>query len=132
MKASNDIFGDSCWGQLKYLETAYKCRGKLLRIKNSLLPPAKEVWAKVIFSQAAVILSTGGGGLPDRDPLLDRDPLWMEIPRTETSHRCHRSMLIPHIPHMKGKTFLYFDYLIEKNNVKSFDFPLCFIQLLLT
>ena len=37
-----------------------------------LLPPANEVWGKVIFSQASVC-PQGGGGLPDRDP-LDRDP----------------------------------------------------------
>ena len=33
VKASNDIFGDSCWGQMKYLETAYKCGGKFLSFK---------------------------------------------------------------------------------------------------
>ena len=31
---------------------------------NCLLPPEKEVWGKVIFSEASVILFTGGGGLP--------------------------------------------------------------------
>ena len=33
------------------------------RTKNSVtfLPPANEVWGKVIFSQASVTLSTGGG-----------------------------------------------------------------------
>ena len=29
-----------------------------------LLPPANEVWGKVIFSEAPVILFTEGGGLP--------------------------------------------------------------------
>ena len=36
-----------------------------------LLPPANEVWGKVIFSQASVILLTGGSGetpLPGRPP----------------------------------------------------------------
>ena len=31
---------------------------------DCLLPPEKEVWGKVIFSEASVILFTGGGGLP--------------------------------------------------------------------
>ena len=40
----------------------------------SLLPPANEVWGKVMFLYLSVILFKGGG-LPDRHPLpLGRDP----------------------------------------------------------
>ena len=45
--------------------------------KPFLLPPANEVWGKVIFSQASVCPQ---GGLPDRDPLVDRDPLDRDPP----------------------------------------------------
>ena len=45
--------------------TGFSLRGNT----NSLLPPANEVWGKVMFSQAFVCpegggLPTGGGGLP--------------------------------------------------------------------
>ena len=47
------------------------------------LPPANEVWGKVMFLHLSVILFTRGGALPDRDP-LDRDPLGQRPPSTET------------------------------------------------
>ena len=60
----------------------------MLRIKHnekrSLLQPANEVWGKVIFSQASVILFTGEGvSLTETHP-LDRDPPWQTSPWTET------------------------------------------------
>ena len=62
------------------------------------LPPANEVWGKLIFLLESVILSTGRSGLcliglPDKDPSrqrtpLDREPLdrdpQMKTPWTET------------------------------------------------
>ena len=42
-----------------------------------LLPPENEVWGKVMFLHLSIILLTGGGGgLPDRAP-----------PRTVTPHQ---------------------------------------------
>ena len=46
----------------------FKIRYCYYSIWLMFLPPANQVWGKVIFSQAFVILFTGGGGLPDRDP----------------------------------------------------------------
>ena len=70
----------------------YHCVEKLsemLRIKHNekrfLLPPANEVWGKVIFSQASVILFTGEGvSLTETHP-LDRHPPGQRPPQTETS-----------------------------------------------
>ena len=42
---------------------------------RGILSPSNEVCGKVMFSEASVILSTGGGGLPSGEKLpLDRDP----------------------------------------------------------
>ena len=57
-----------------------------------LLPPANEVWGKVIFSQASVILFTWRGSaqapldadLPSHADPLDADPPWMQTPPQDT------------------------------------------------
>ena len=72
-----------------------------------LLPPANEVWGKVIISQGSVC-PQGGEDLPDRDPLapwtetphpLDRDSLPLDrdppLPRTETLLPLDRDPPIP-------------------------------------
>ena len=58
----------------------FKIRYCYYSIWLMFLPPANQAWGKIIFSQAFVILFTGGGGLPDRNP-LDRDPQ-TEAPQT--------------------------------------------------
>ena len=50
-----------------------------------MLPPANEVWGKVIFSQASVILFTGG--MRGMLPLGTHTPLGMHTPRVDTT-RC--------------------------------------------
>ena len=49
---------------------------KILVFFKPFLPPANEVWGKVMFSEVSVILSTGEGvcpSPPDADPPLDAD-----------------------------------------------------------
>ena len=56
----------------------------LLR-KFSLLPPANEVWGKVIFSQASVILLMGEGSAREIPPLPGRPPCQGDpLPTRET------------------------------------------------
>ena len=63
---------------------------------QAILPPADEVWGKVMFSEASVILSTGGGvwptPLPDADP-LDADPPDADPPGCRPPHGILRNMV---------------------------------------
>ena len=43
-------------------------KGKFMHVLNIFLPPAKEVWGKVMFLNLCVILFTGEGG--SAHPLL--------------------------------------------------------------
>ena len=59
----------SCMRPRKELARAFPVKGALIMGKRTVdpsmlhlyLPPANEVWGKVIFSQAPIILFTGGG-----------------------------------------------------------------------
>ena len=79
------------WIVATVVETHDPVTGRNAWHETAFLPPANEVWGKVIFSQASVILLTGGGvclsacwdtpPLPGRPPCQGDPPPSKEIPQ---------------------------------------------------
>ena len=64
----------------------------MVRYTFFLLPPANDVWGKVIFSQVSVVLFIGGG-ISLTETALNREPPGQRIPWTETlSGHCHATI----------------------------------------
>ena len=60
-----------------------------IKCEKEFLPPANEVWGKVIFSEASVILSGGGGGF-----CMSSLPVWLPGPMFSLGVLCPW----PHVP----------------------------------
>ena len=78
-----------------YVHNPYLCNFLQSFYQSSLLPPANEVWGKVIFSEACVKNSVHRGGVstsvhaprsrhpPGADIPLEQTPLWSRHPREQ-------------------------------------------------